>query len=279
MAERTRAFAHLWRGAAVAALAALFPLCPGCRCVPGGAEDDPKYCEGMRFFLAGNYGAATPLLRDFAAANAGSPRAAETHYTLGVMALRRAQAPEAETRFRQCLRSSPSAELAASAAVGLARCHFQRGAYRECREACLDILRTNPATPRADEVLFLLADAHDRLGEGAEARRIWRRVATEFRSSPLAAKAEERLSGAPATPAAAPGGRYSVQVAVLTSSAKADLHATLLRERGYPASVTPVQVQGASLHAVRVGPYATKAEAERMVARLRSEGFEAIIKP
>ena len=271
--------ARLLRHAAVGVFALTIPLCPGCRCWPDGGVDDPNYTEGMRQFLAGNSAAATLLLRDFVAEHPRSARAAEAHYALAAMALKRGDTPEAERRFRQCLRSAPSEQQAAGCAVGLARCRFQRGAYRECRAACLDILRDEPSTPRADEVLFLLAEASDRAGMGAEARRTYRRVAAEFPNSPFARDAQTRLGVAPATPPTAAGGTFHVQVAALASASKAAEHARLLRERGYPATVAPARTGGTTLHTVRVGPYASRTDALVMARRLKAEGFDVLIKP
>jgi len=275
MAERPFRCAMALRGAVLAALAAAMPLFPGCSCVPRPRED-ARYREGMRLFLGGNQGAAAPLLRDFVRERPSDPRAAEAHYALAGIALREGQTHEAQARYRACLRASPSPELAAGAAVGLARCHFQSGAYAECRAACLDILARDPATPRADEVLFLLAEACDRMGRTAEARAHYRRVASDFSSSPFARRAESRLgTGRGVLPPASPGGRYYVQVAALSSGASARKHAALLAERGYPASVA----RAGALHLVQVGPYASRADAARVAARLRGEGFEVMIKP
>ncbi|HPD14943.1 MAG TPA: SPOR domain-containing protein [Planctomycetota bacterium] len=271
--------ASLWRAAAAAALLALAPLFPGCSCVPRPRED-ARFREGMRLFLVGQYGPAAPLLRDFVREQPSSPRAAEAHYALGGIALHQGQAHEAQARFRECLRSAPAPNLAAGAAVGLARCHFQSGAYAECQAACLDILRKDPATPRADEVLFLLGEACERLGRGTEARGYFRRVADEFRSSPWAARAEARLGGASAAlPPASPSGSFYVQVAALSSSASAAEHARLLAERGYPAAVSTAPSRSGDLFVVRAGPYASRADAERVAAKLKAEGFDVLVKP
>lgn len=278
MAEATPQRRWPWRATVAAALAAAAFLCPGCQCWPGPREDS-RYREGMRLYLLGNTGAAAPVLRNFVREKPSSPQAAEAYYALGAIALRQGQTPEAQMRFRDCLRSSPNPTLAASAHLGLARCHFQRGAHGECRAACLDILAKDPATPLADEVLFLLAEACDRMGRGAEARTYYRRVADEFRSSPCAERAQARLGVRTALPVVTPGGRFYVQVAALTSRVKAIEHARLLAERGYPAGVLAASSHPGDLNLVRVGPYATRTDAERVAAKLRAEGFEVMIKP
>jgi len=106
---------------------------------------------------------------------------------------------------------------------------------------------------------------------------VLRRLVEEFPSSPFAEAARRRLGLAPSIPVVKPGGRYSVQVAAFALAANAARHAALLRERGYPASVVPKSSGGRTLHTVRIGPYATKAEAQILATRLRREGFEAIV--
>jgi TolA-binding protein len=278
MAETRTHRARPWRFGVAAALA-LLPLCPGCRCRPPEAREDRRYTDGMRLFLAGSYGAAAPVLRQFVAEQPSNPRVAEAQYALGAIALKSGQPQEAQARFRACLGCSPSRQLAASAAVGLARCHLQRGAYAECKEACLEILRGDPACPRADEVLFLLAEAAERSRQATEAVRIYRKLVAEFRGSPWAQKAEARLTGRSPEPEASPSGQYSVQVVAFASEEKASEHAGLLRGRRYPASVVKVRSGGSNLYTVRVGPYASRADAQRVASRLRAEGFEPIVKP
>jgi TolA-binding protein len=261
---------------AVAALALLIPLGAGCQ---WGLVDESNYAKGAELFLAGQYASAEAPLRAFVTRYPSSSRAAEARCLLGSIALRRGSTREAEQEFQACLRRSPGEQLAARARLGVARCYFQRGEYRQCREACLDIFRDEPSTPRADEVLFLLAEASEHAGLTADARRHFREVTERYPTSPFAAKARSRLEGSPAVPPAAPGGRFHVQVAAFASAARAAEHARLLRERGYPARTATVGSGGRTLHAVQVGPYATEAAAEQAAKRLRAEGFSVLIKP
>ena len=265
------------RNLAIGLIGILMPLCPACRCWPGREAVHPKYSEGMEAFLAGRRAAAAMALREFVAVAPGDSRVAEAHYVLGLIALAGGQVHEAESEFRKCLRCRPSRQLEAAARVGLARCALERGAYLECRAACVEMLADEPRTARADEVFYLLAEASRGAGREGEARQVLRRLIEEFPSSPYAERARRKLGMAPSIPEVNPGGRYSVQVAAFAVEANAARHAALLRERGYPASVVARASGGRTLHAVRIGPYATKAEAQVLASRLRREGFEAIV--
>jgi cell division septation protein DedD len=50
-----------------------------------------------------------------------------------------------------------------------------------------------------------------------------------------------------------------------------------LREAGYRAYVAPVSRGGKTLHRVRVGPEAARAEAESLAARLKVRGLPATV--
>lgn len=269
-----------WHALALALVLATLPLCPGCRCTPADrGKDDANFREGQRLFLAGQPRAATPRLRAFLAAHPSSAHASDAHYFLGAAALKQGAAHAAEPHFRAALRAPRNDDLEANATLGLARCQFLRGDYRQCRATCLDLLRKHPASARADEVLLLVAEAAERAGLAAEARRYYRQVAERFPSSPLAARARTRLgTGPPALPKPTPSGRYSVQVAALISAAKANEMAARLRRLGFPVAIVPTKVAGKTLSAIRVGPYATKSAAKATADRLRKADYSAIIK-
>ena len=62
---------------------------------------------------------------------------------------------------------------------------------------------------------------------------------------------------------------WSLQVGAFRSRENADRQVKMLMSKGYAASVAPAAVGG--LYRVRVGPFAQRAEADRIAARLRSE--------
>ena len=70
-----------------------------------------------------------------------------------------------------------------------------------------------------------------------------------------------------------------MQVMALSKPSDAGEHARLLRQRGFPASVVALRSGRSTLYAVRVGPFATRADAELAAARLKAQGFDAILKP
>lgn len=275
------------RAARIGAFAFVACLCGCWPWVSRPSTDDPAYREGVRLFLAGSHTAAATKLKSFLAKGPGETDAADAHYFLGAIALRQGAAQSAAGHFNTALRAPRNDQVRAGAELGLARSHFLRGDYRQCRAACLDLLRDDRAAPRADEILFLLAEACGRAGISAEARRHYQQVAARFPSSPLAAKARARLAGRgtgmpPPAPSPRPtpiGGRYTVQVAALASAATANQMVARLKRQGFAAQITTITVGARKLHAVRVGPYGAKAAATQAAARLRRAGYKVIIKP
>ena len=255
-------------------LIALFPGCGGC---PREAEDE--YSSGVGLFLAGQHTAAASEFREILAQYPHSAYASDAEYFLGAIALAQGRTGEAEGRFRAALASPRSEQMEANAAIGLARCFLRRGEHRQCIAQCREILDDHPASPRADEVLYVLAQACEGDGQEGLARRYYAQVKERFPSGAWAPKAAARLRGERPMAIASPGSGHSVQVMALVKPSAAEEHARLLGQRGYPATVVPIRSGSKTLYAVRVGPYASRDDARRAAAKLKAQGFEAIVKP
>jgi len=85
---------------------------------------------------------------------------------------------------------------------------------------------------------------------------------------------EKTTAAAPAKPMAAAAeppatGSWWVQAGAFKSSQNAETQVTQLKAKGYPGVVVAGRAGG--YHRVKVGPYAQKAEADRVAARLRKE--------
>ena len=92
-------------------------------------------------------------------------------------------------------------------------------------------------------------------------------------AEPDAAPVEPAVTEAPppAASRAASDGRYVVQVASFGSVSNATKLTTRLQGLGYAVMNDTVQSDVGTLNRVRVGPYASESEAERVVARLREQ--------
>lgn len=89
-------------------------------------------------------------------------------------------------------------------------------------------------------------------------------------TSPAAAKPKASSPAATAASATKKSAdQYWIQVASFTSRGKADDLKKSLSDKGMAAVITVKDIDGKSWYRVRIGPYATKAEAEGWLARVR----------
>lgn len=92
------------------------------------------------------------------------------------------------------------------------------------------------------------------------------------------ARAEALLNGQNAAPAAsAAAGRTVVQVGAYTEPAKLKDARQKVESLGFKTYTQVVEVDGAKRTRVRVGPFATKAEADKAAARIKASGLPAAI--
>ena len=94
----------------------------------------------------------------------------------------------------------------------------------------------------------------------------------------VAAKAEVPPAAGKAVPAAK-GGRFVIQVAALSEESSAESLKKKLAAAGVSASVTPVQTAKGVVHRVRVGPFASQAEAEAALRKIHQAGQPGILVP
>ncbi|MCM5570995.1 SPOR domain-containing protein [Burkholderiaceae bacterium FT117] len=97
-------------------------------------------------------------------------------------------------------------------------------------------------------------------------------------AAPSQATPQPPAAGAPAgsAPATADGG-YLLQVAAFRSVDDAEGMKARLALLGFEARVVQAEVNGQTMHRVRIGPFATQEEANRARARLIDGGFESSV--
>jgi DedD protein len=90
-----------------------------------------------------------------------------------------------------------------------------------------------------------------------------------------AAKAEEvrPAADAPAASASSKGGKFAVQAAAPASEKAAREMAERLKKGGFATYTEKVETKEGTRYRVRVGPYATRDDAEKARARLKSQGI------
>lgn len=82
----------------------------------------------------------------------------------------------------------------------------------------------------------------------------------------------------PAPPAAAPAAeKFAVQVAALSTAAAAKDLVARLKKGGFAAYIEAVSTASGTLHRVRVGPFASRDEAQRAAEKVKAAGHRATV--
>lgn len=109
-------------------------------------------------------------------------------------------------------------------------------------------------------------------GESAMAEAKAEQTAAEATEASVRAAPPVTTKAAPTTGAAGSGG-YFVQVGAFSSVESARKLVAQLETDGYTAQLSPVTRGGKTLHRVRVGPAASRADAQQLAGRLKARGL------
>ncbi|MCE7972731.1 MAG: hypothetical protein DYG92_00165 [Leptolyngbya sp. PLA1] len=247
-----------------ALLTLVLVVASGCAQTPKAASND----DYVALFNSGRYSDAYEASSKAAGSLRGSNRelaaliAGQSAYRLG--------RPTESERWLEPLLDSGDRAIAGRAAATLGSLARDRGENRPAFEL-FNTAASKLAGDDAARALMYAGDAKHALGEKATARDLWTSAQSKVESDvQLRVQIGDRLAGAyPGSSPAASGGAFTVQAGAFSSRATADALAQKLRPKG-PTRVVPISKNGKTLHAVRVGSYATKAEADKVRASIGS---------
>jgi cell division septation protein DedD len=222
-------------------------------------------------------------------------------------------APDATAAQRDFARVTveyPLSRRAPEALLGLAQLDVARGEPAAARTLLQRLILEHPTHSAATEAWFWLGRVQLDAGEGAAgcaaldsararlgANEVERRNVIEFAAAPCRSGAALRTPAPAAPPAAGRGaaatppttardaatppataarGQWSVQAGALTTKADAERLAARLTARGYDARVWDATPNRLRWR-VRVGYFATRAEATAMVAKLKGERIDGFV--
>jgi cell division septation protein DedD len=232
---------------------------------------------------------------------AGSPAEAEPHYLAIILGYPIApEAPRALLRLGQGLLMAGEPARAVGylqrfvadypghpeRTMGLLWLARARTAARESAAGCA-VARQGLADTRDPDLVAMLRVEEDAACATATGRQTAQATAsapppattppTPPRTPPSAATTARPATARPATtpPATAGTGRFSAQVGAFRQQQSVDDVVARLRRAGYEPRVA--MIPGSSLIRVRVGRFATAADAARMVARLKEGRFDAVV--
>lgn len=220
----------------------------------------PRYAEAL-YWHASVAPLAADAERDYrriAVEYALSPRVPDALTRLAQLELARGDRTLAARHLERLLREYPPPLARATAWYWLARIGFEGS---DVARACIALDSARAFAPSGNTEL-----ANQIRYESA-------RCLTRATSVPGPDRRSDAASSAPtAPPRASPTATvYSVQVAALPSRQRAESLRSRLARQGYAARITPA----GAMFRVRVGRYGTRAEAERIAARLKAARMDA----
>jgi hypothetical protein len=194
----------------------------------------------------------------------------------------------AETDYRTIMVEYRLSRRAADAMLRLGQAEYARGDRAAARRHLDRLVLEYPGTPAAADAWYWLGRARADEGDVAggcaaldTARILLPPDDVERRNRVTFAAQRCRNLGPVTTPppqqtppatAAPPAGRWSAQVAAYRTRREAESFVNTLKTRGYEA-----RVDSLTLFHVRIGAFELKADAEALVARLKSQRIDAFV--
>jgi len=284
----------------IASCVIIFAITDGAKAQAPSQSTDAVFVRAQQMVTAGQDSAGRAVVDSvLRATTEGTPRYAEALFWRATFSK---TAAAAERDYRRIAVEYPLSPRAPDALFRLAQLETTRGDRASARAHLTRIQREHPTSPlstRANVMLALLAFGDGNVAAGCNAAALARENLTAAdvelrnqldyykpRCTNLAAAstagdtaagfgATRSSAGAPAAAASPAPARqqYSVQVAAYDTRAAADTLAKRLSTRGYNVRV----VGKARPFRVRVGKYATRAEAVKAQTALKSQGIAGFV--
>ena len=260
-----------WQGLIVLAAALLaIPVLAGCPVTAGlETEATSVLTEARLRFNRSEYGPAAAKCGEYITAYPQSPVLAEAYYLRGLCRMYQRRPKEAAADLSQALpRAVDDGELQFKCRLALAHVAYEQSDYRKAAKLYEAVVEKADAALQP-EILFRYGMSLNSTGQGAAGVTIFRRLLAEFPSSGAADRLRKRVSlpgGRSETPRKQ--GRFAVQIGAFGKQANARQAISKLADRGYPALSQQRRKNGRDLHAVLVGWYAVRAEAEAIRRQL-----------
>jgi len=235
------------------------------------AKNDPTYRAADRAFLAGDWEKAVDLYSRYLDTNPSSPIADEALYYRARAYLKRGNYAAARGDFEYAMKHGKSKQTRGMATVGLADTYFAEERFSQAALFYRKALRKYKNFIAADEVLYRLGLACQRMSLWEEAGIYFSRLCSEFPSSPRAPLARRKVRF--------PEKFFSVQVGAFKAKSLAFALASRLEKAGFSSYVTNWTSDGEMWYYVRSGHFDTWAEAKNFAKSLREAGFETYIVP
>ncbi|MGH7700613.1 MAG: SPOR domain-containing protein [Gemmatimonadales bacterium] len=258
-------------GWAIGGLAVLLSVCPPIRL---SAQSDPRLVDAVRLAQAGRHDSARAIVNRLVSSLAPTDSVyPEALYTAGVLGL---DTRTITTNLQRVVVEYGHSPWADDALLRLTQFSFAQGDHASTVQSAERLRRDYPDSPLKPRAEFGAARAYFQLGDEASGCALIRgaldaagddvelKNQAEFYSArcPVAARAPAPDTARPVAPRG-----FSVQVLAVRTPQPVDEMLTRLKVMGFTAHVVR---DTTGFFKVRVGPYPSRAEADRARARLRT---------
>ena len=227
---------------------------------------------GKLAYQSGDDGGAVRTMDLFLKDNAGSRRAEEAYYYRGLAKYRMRNLGAARADFQEALDRARSDAVKAAAMIALGDLAYDTNDLAVAEKMYADVLKRMEAEKisdkaPADHVYYRLGCTLQRQGRWYEADSHFDRVMYLFAGTELARRSELHVRCT----------AWTIQAAAFTDKSGADATAAALRSRDFPVETQPALRDGKLVFLVCVGRYATFAQAEPNLPRVRRHYGDAFI--
>ena len=233
--------------------------------------DSPLLQFGYDRFLAGEFDDAADAFSALILLTSDPELQNEALYRRALSYIKLTRFQDAEADLLAVLDRTRRESLKADALRALGDALLAQGKFRLAVDAYSRVLARHPDQVPRDEVLYRLAIAHIRQGNGYEALPYLEDVSAHFPDSLFAEIARD------ITAHASTG--MAVQFAVFSDRTAADVFTQNLRTKGVDPRIEPISRDKKPLFAVRAGNYRNWQEATAAVAGLRARNINSIVFP
>jgi len=233
--------------------------------------DSPLLQFGYDRFLAGEFDDAADAFSALILLTSDPELQNEALYRRALSYIKLARFQDAEADLIAALDRTRSERLKADALRALGDALLAQGKFRLAVDAYSKVLARYPDQVPRDEVLYKLAVAHIRQGNGYEALPYLEDLSANFPDSLFAEIARDIAAHASTG--------MAVQFAVFSDRTAADVFTQNLRTKGVDPRIEPISREKKPLFAIRAGSYRNWQEATAAVAALRARNINSIVFP
>ncbi len=228
------------------------------------------------YFLQGDYKSAITEGEKIIASSGQSYGVDELYYILGLSYLKDENLLRASDIFEIILREFKESRFKEQAKLGASDAYFLRGDFDKAQGYLFDLMETNPDSKFKAQIFYRLSQIGFKKGDTQQGKEYLERLKQEFPLNTEARLDKDTYNFSNISS----GFYYTVQVGSFSNSANARALTEKLIQKGYPATIEEVNLEGGGKsYRVRAGKFTTRTEAVNLENKLIQEGYPTKICP